>query len=356
MAGISISMNCPRCGGTLKFSEGAEMASCPYCSALLAIEGDNGIRRVMFRNAITREKAVQGVKDWWIDGSISYDVERKGWIEEPFLIYVPFWKLRATVVGLVCGKGDAWDRHAEERSREVMILEERELTQIACHPAGPGILRLENLEGETVPYETGAVPVFNVTTSEDEALITGLRTIENYATRDTRITKVTYRRVDTIPASLSILFYPVWIVNYTYHDRVYSATVDGITGTVLAGRAPESLFQRCFAMGLGMAAGGIGLPFLAWLVLTLPGSNGLPKHYAMDPDTIIPLVILTSVIILMIYLPLAHVIYSFFRKDADRTMGYVKDEYSMQDIIGNASGAAWNDDKIPSVQWEEHKL
>lgn len=204
MAVISIAMNCPRCGGTLKFDEGAEMASCPYCSALLAIEGnegEEGIRRVAFRDVIPREKAVEGVKEWWLAGSIPYDIKSKGRIEDPLLIYVPFWKLRATVVGLVCGTGYTWNMRKDDV--EVTILQERELTGIACQPAVPGIHSLENLDGETVPYDASAIPAFNVTDSETEVLASGLRVIERDATSSTGITDVTFKSVEAIPVHLA---------------------------------------------------------------------------------------------------------------------------------------------------------
>jgi hypothetical protein len=44
--GITLSMNCPTCGGAVSVQEGEKLASCPYCSLMLAIEGDQGISKI----------------------------------------------------------------------------------------------------------------------------------------------------------------------------------------------------------------------------------------------------------------------------------------------------------------------
>jgi DNA-directed RNA polymerase subunit RPC12/RpoP len=74
MTGISLSMSCPNCGGALSASEGAHYASCPYCTAMLAIEGDEGIRKIMFKDKVTRVQAVEAVQRWWKGGFKARDL------------------------------------------------------------------------------------------------------------------------------------------------------------------------------------------------------------------------------------------------------------------------------------------
>ena len=61
---------------------------------------------------------------------------------------------------------------------------------------------------------------------------------------------------------VSMIYYPVWVVRYTYQDRMYMATVDGVTGRMLSGRAPGTLYQSLAvtagtSLGAWRAAGGI---------------------------------------------------------------------------------------------------
>ncbi|HUW43180.1 MAG TPA: hypothetical protein VMW02_02970, partial [Thermoplasmata archaeon] len=49
----------------------------------------------------------------------------------------------------------------------------------------------------------------------------------------------------------------VWVVRYSYQDRMYMDTVDGVTGQVLSGRAPgDPLYQALAATG-GASVGGL---------------------------------------------------------------------------------------------------
>jgi hypothetical protein len=52
-------------------------------------------------------------------------------------------------------------------------------------------------------------------------------------------------------------YYPVWIVRYTYRDRMYMTTVDGVTGQVLSGRAPGDPLFQSLAITAGTSVGGL---------------------------------------------------------------------------------------------------
>ncbi len=56
--GISLSMNCPMCGGALSLDEGSKTTTCAYCGALLAIEGDDGINKLTYQNNLDKDKAI----------------------------------------------------------------------------------------------------------------------------------------------------------------------------------------------------------------------------------------------------------------------------------------------------------
>ena len=62
--GISLSLSCPHCGGALSVDEGATTTSCPYCSALLAIEGDDGVEKITYKNNLDKDRATAIARGW----------------------------------------------------------------------------------------------------------------------------------------------------------------------------------------------------------------------------------------------------------------------------------------------------
>jgi hypothetical protein len=53
------------------------------------------------------------------------------------------------------------------------------------------------------------------------------------------------------------MYYPVWVIRYSYRDRMYMDAVDGVTGTVLAGRAPGDPLYQSLAITGGTSIGGL---------------------------------------------------------------------------------------------------
>jgi hypothetical protein len=54
---------------------------------------------------------------------------------------------------------------------------------------------------------------------------------------------------------MRLVYYPIWIVRYTYRGRAFQVVVDGATGKPLYGKAPGSVFYRAAVLVGGMAVG-----------------------------------------------------------------------------------------------------
>ncbi len=117
--GISLSLNCPHCGGTLSLDEGSRTTSCAYCDALLAIEGDGGVRQLTYKNNLDKARAESTAKTWMGGGLKARDLKMKAEISECYPIYVPFWKLAARAAGWVCGYREV--RHEKTTERVPMV-------------------------------------------------------------------------------------------------------------------------------------------------------------------------------------------------------------------------------------------
>jgi hypothetical protein len=56
---------------------------------------------------------------------------------------------------------------------------------------------------------------------------------------------------------MAIVYYPVWVVRYTYRGRAYQVVIDGDSGKVLYGKAPGNTWYRAAALVAGMAVGSL---------------------------------------------------------------------------------------------------
>lgn len=315
MAGISLSMNCPNCGGSVSIGEGARYASCQYCNAMLAIEGDDGVRRITFKSKVTRVEAVGAVQRWWRSGFKARDLKRHGQITESYPIYVPFWRLNARAAGWVCGyKNVQRNKRTERVPLEKMIVRDFDWSAVACDPGDIGIEHLRNFEGEAVLHDEGDIPTFEVTTSRSDATAKGSQQVMSEAVAYTGVPHITFQDVHVFPKDLSVIFYPVWVVRYTYSERMYFATVDGVTGMVLSGRAPGDNLWRSLAMSTGMAVGGVGLSFCAWLGIIGGGSK----------ETIV-----AAIIGIIVCLGISGGAFTFFRYGSEMTTGDIKGGYNL---------------------------
>ena len=263
MAGISVGLSCPACGGAISVDEGENTVPCQYCGSMLFIEGDKGVSTIAFRNKVVRQNAVAAAQAWWARGLKARDLKRVGKVTEVYPIYLPFWRALTRVAGWVCGYEER--RHTDKDGKvtveripkEVMVLQDYNFSEISCDPGDLGIRTLKNFSGETSFADFEMIPTFEATTSKDDAVVHASNDALSRARASARVPHVTFERLHVLPKRLSMVYYPVWVVRYNYRDRMYMTTVDGVTGHVMSGRAPgDPLFQSLAVTG-GTSLGGI---------------------------------------------------------------------------------------------------
>jgi DNA-directed RNA polymerase subunit RPC12/RpoP len=263
MTDISVGLNCPACGGAVSVVEGESTVVCPYCSSTLFIEGDQGVTTIAFRNKMTREGAMESSRRWWSKGWKARDLKRVGKTTEVYPIYLPFWRAWTRVAGWICGyeirrHTDSKGRvHEQKVPKEVMVLNDYQFSEIAADPGDLGIRSLRNFAGETSFADFDMIPTFEATTSKDDAVTRAKTDAQSRARASARVPRVTMERLHVLPRRLSMAYYPVWIVRYTYRDRMYMTTVDGVTGQVLSGRAPGDPLFQSLAITAGTSVGGL---------------------------------------------------------------------------------------------------
>jgi hypothetical protein len=137
------------------------------------------------------------------------------------------------------------------------VLRDYRFSEIACDPGDLGIKKMRNMDGETTLTEFDMIPTFESTTSKDDALTHANASAMANARSDAHVPHITFERVHVFPKSMSMIYYPVWVVRYNYRDRMYLNTVDGVTGTVLSGRAPGDPLFQSLAVTAGTSVGGL---------------------------------------------------------------------------------------------------
>ncbi len=263
MPDLSIGLNCPACGGAVSVQEGEGVLNCQYCDSTLFIEGDKGVQTIAFKMKVTKESAIAAAQGWWKKGFKARDLKRTGKIIEVYPIYIPFWSTTARVAGWVCGYEER--RHSDSKGntrveripKEVMVLSDYRYSEIACDPGDLGIRTLRNFSGERSFADFEMIPTFETTTSKDVAAKDARSKAEEWGREQANVPHVTFERLYVVPHNMSIIYYPIWVVRYSYRERMYMNTVDGVTGTVLSGRAPGDPLFQSLAITFGSAAGGI---------------------------------------------------------------------------------------------------
>ncbi|MDD4255293.1 MAG: hypothetical protein PHP59_07955 [Methanofollis sp.] len=267
MTALPDATSCPYCDGSLPSEERQAPSLCDTC--LAKIERD--ARPVLYTSRITRDQALDIVRTWWEDPLIAGDLATKAQTIECLLNCLPFWKLSAHVAGHVKGyRIESSDSSEEKVPMDVDLDNDFVWTGAASDTGGLGIYYIRNPNCETVSSYACTGRVSEVTVPPAEGFAEGLRALRYGALRYSRVPHVTADKVRLRSLEGGLIVYPFWIVRYAYAGRTYFAAVDGVTGDIIAGRAPGNIFKRAFAFVKAMAvtvlAILIGIMYLEFLI------------------------------------------------------------------------------------------
>ncbi|QSZ66166.1 hypothetical protein RJ40_00955 [Methanofollis aquaemaris] len=218
---------------------------------------------LLFTCTVTRRQALDAVRVWWGGRLMAGDLRDQARVIECRLKYFPFWRLSACLKGRVEGYRIEYDENSHEKiPMKTTFDRDFVWTGAACDTSALGVLYLRNLFGETVPSD---VFTGQVTVPQDEGIAEGKRALKYGAQKHSGIPHITGHKLFLWHPESTLLIYPFWMVRYAYADRTYFATVDGVTGSVVAGRAPGDRFRRIFAF---VAATAVSiLTAVVWVVV-----------------------------------------------------------------------------------------
>ncbi len=323
---ITFGLNCPSCGGKIEIGEGDKFALCPYCHTVSKVVGDDDVRTLAYKMIINEAQALAMAKLWFKKGLKARDLKNLAKINEIYPVYLPFWKYNTVGLGIVCGYNYKTTTDSQGHTRKEKVYKEKQIkrdyvwTKIACDAGDIGIDHLRNTEGEIIPLPDD-MPVYEATTSKDDARRMGEEEIKKWILMEARIENITFHKEFVIPKGFTLLYYPVWIIRYDYKEKMYFLTVDGVTGQVLSGRAPGDPLWQSLVIGAGATVGGI-----------LAGLSPLAFYY--DQGRLGTLMIMLGVIIF-------GAAYYFFRYGSEIIEGDIEKPYKfgkLQQILQMGRG------------------
>src|SRR5207253_9563737 len=98
-------ITCPSCGGELDLMEGVKSFNCKFCGTLLITKGVDGVIKYYVPNCFQRNVAIQNAFNWLGHGlSKARGLKAGSKLDDAFLVYIPYWRVRADVIGWVFGK------------------------------------------------------------------------------------------------------------------------------------------------------------------------------------------------------------------------------------------------------------
>jgi len=254
-------ITCPSCGGSLDLKEGMKVFNCQYCGTLLKARGDAGILKYYVPKKLKRDDAIKRTFNWLEEGiSKAKDLKSQAKVEDAFLVYIPFWRLRADVVGWVFGqKKQTSNNRTTYVDKEVKIQNSFDTTVAACDTAELGVKKV-NLAGDEIkPVNFEELQLdgmlFNIVSSEKEITEKTFENFKAQARAMGNLDRITFAKYDMVRDSVSIVYYPLWVVRYNYKNRTYQVVIDGEDGSVTYGKAPGSNLFRAITGILGTAAG-----------------------------------------------------------------------------------------------------
>jgi hypothetical protein len=264
-------ITCPACAGELDLREGIKTFNCKYCGTLLLTKGADGVVKYHVPRKIQRNIAIQNMFNWLGKGlAKARGLKNAAKLDDAFLVYIPYWRVRADVIGWVFGK-ERRTQTVNGRTTTYYVDVERKIqlpfdrTFAACDVAELGVRKVNLAGDEMRPVNFEELQsegmLFNIISSEKEITDYAKDQFVDEAVNSVNVDQVTFQHNDLVRPNVSVVYYPLWVVRYLYQGRTYQVIIDGEDGTVCYGKAPGNNLYRAVAGIFGTALGSYLLTF-----------------------------------------------------------------------------------------------
>ena len=252
-------IECPECRAPIGISQGERIVTCKHCQAKSLVEGHSFIPEYYLKSQVDEQTARRVLQKILQNPDVPSGMLKRSRLVSAQLNYLPFNEIKARRIGtmLIAEKnGNLGEMDPEDRQGKDTRVVLSDVRRIA--PA----VELKNwgLEHAEVAKfwecEHGIFARFerkrlaggariNEPTIDPEKMIEEMKSSKMAASvRD---------ETEYVEKRAQRLFYPVWRLRYTYKGAIFSATVDAVTGNVMAASAPENDRNRVkWLLGLCM--------------------------------------------------------------------------------------------------------
>lgn len=221
---------------------------------------------VLYNNLITREQAIDTVRRWWHYWLMARNLKEQGEITRCQFYYVPYWKIEASIHGSVDGSvtecdSTGYGTYSVKKWVKGNIIYTTVATD--CPEITIGYLKSDWSYGPLCSKPPlSALPVM---LSKTDAVSKSIRAMEDYAVQLTQIEEDVHTSIAVNAGEITLVYYPLWVLQYSYSGKQYSVTVDGITGEVVAGQAPGDILLQAVSHVIALSLKLFLLTLFIWL-------------------------------------------------------------------------------------------
>jgi len=280
MSRVSVALNCPSCAGPLTVREGDTHTVCPSCGSSLLLP--LAVRRFVLPTMISSTGVLRAVR------KKLQQVDSKGThiarVRKPVLYYVPFWHCAAQANGYVLGvepkfkvkeipivdsQGQGTTGYAVARTRKIKTRTGSEAVEREIQIAGSVNISGADLQPMGIPSLSADSQLsLKGIDIQRNSLPEGLEVLQDESEREgvfidpviplAEARSQTERYLKRLGAGVghgleqrweytvisghrdALVFYPLWITDFTSEGRTFQAVVDGRSGRILRGRFPDT--------------------------------------------------------------------------------------------------------------------
>ncbi len=270
-------ITCPSCGGELDLKEGLHSFNCKYCGTLLVVKGESGTLKYYVPRKLKRDEAIAKAFNWLATGmSKARGLRTNAKTEDAFLVFIPYWRVKADVVGWIFGQEKKTSTSNGRTTTYYVDVEQKlqktfDRTYSACDVAELGVKKI-NLTGDTIlPVDFESLQregmMFNIIASEKEAFDFAKNNFAAEARNSVKLYNVSFEHYDLVRENIGIVYYPLWVIRYSFENRTYQVVVDGEDGSICYGKAPGNNLYRALMGILGTGVGMFLTTFFGLFVL-----------------------------------------------------------------------------------------
>jgi DNA-directed RNA polymerase subunit RPC12/RpoP len=247
------SLMCPQCAGPLSVRAGRRILLCSHCGVRVLMCGQGGVSRWLFPQTTDHVHALGTAAKWLTTYPGISQKAREVPVRQARLFHIPIWEHKVLVAGWEFGTklrtktflagDDEGNEHLElaltEERFEDPHLQERRYFQAACdltaleatRPRFSGReLLLPLVAGEIDPASLVVEAQGTAAEIAEHGRKIALQPASGAADPQTRML--------ILRESVSLLYYPLWLVDYQVGGRPYRVVVDAHEGSVNSATAP----------------------------------------------------------------------------------------------------------------------